>query len=198
MLSLLQPLYLSMVLNANVPGTASQNGRALGVTPAAWTRVEDANWRLVKTQDRDPQTGRADPRWRVDSDSVNATCRHFNVSLVPNPGLGILLGEMLLGSDEYNSAPLVLVDGIVDGGAAAVQAAEMRANNRYAYVMPGDSLIAVYGSSPETSLIVEAASYETTVDAIGSVLGTLAPGEPLTLTLGRIVRRGRAIVSAVE
>ena len=90
-------LSLSMVLNANVPGTASQNGRALGVAPSAWTRVEDANWRLVKTQDRDPQTGRADPRWRVDSDSINATCRHFNVSLLPNPGRRSTLDSIFYG-----------------------------------------------------------------------------------------------------
>ena len=67
-----------------------------------------------------------------------------------------------------------------------------------ACVVPGDTLIAVHCESAGLSLSVEAASYDFTVDAIGAAIGTLGPGESLTLTLGRIVRRGRALVTAVR
>lgn len=187
---------LGMALDAAPPGVASQVGASIAVRPSSWARVEDARWRLVKTQERDSRTGRADPRWRADANCVDATVRHFNVTLNPNPGLGIELGELLLGSEE---APLVLIEGVVEDGAAATHAAETQARGGYACAMPYDTLIAVYpGREGAPGYILEAAPYDATVEAIGNALSATPPGAPITLTLGRIVRRGRALVTAVD
>ena len=188
---------VSMVLESAPPGVASQAGRSLAVSPSTWARAEDANWRLVLAKERNPKTAREEARWRPDADSVEATCRHFNVSITPDPGLGIELGELGFASAADNTVnPLVIVEGLVDGGAAARHAEDVDGNG--ACVVPGDTLIAVHCESAGLSLSVEAASYDFTVDAIGAAIGTLGPGESLTLTLGRIVRRGRALVTAVR
>ena len=186
-----------MVLEASPPGVASQVGGNMRVRPATWATVPDARWRLVKTQERDPKTGRADPRWwRADADCVDATVRFFNCTLMPNPGLGIELSEIILGSEAM---PLVLVDGVVEGGPAAIHAAQATAHDDYACVMPNDTLIAVYaGAESAAGYILEAAPYEPTVEAIGQALGATPSGAPIKLTLGRIVRRGRALVTAIE
>jgi len=187
---------LGMALDAPPPGVASQVGASIAVRPTSWAMVEDARWRLVKTQERDPRTGRADARWRADGDCVDATVRHFNITLTPSPSLGIELGELLLGPEE---APLCLVDGVINGGAAAAHAAEIQANGGYAWAMPNDALIAVYpGREGAPGYILEAAPYDATVEAIGKALRATPPGMPITLTLGRIVRRGRALITAVE
>lgn len=202
------------LLQSKPPGVASQAGRTLQVAPSSWTPVK-VPWRLVKSTERDPRTARAESRWRADSSSVEATCRHFNVSLTPSPGLGISLQELVLGGGD-TALPLTVVDGLIEGSAAAAQAGEEAGG---ACVMEGDTLIAVHGQSG-LSFDVEgllewgsnplaaslqlthssephvwaAASYDDTVDAIGKVICS-SPGSPITLTLGRIVRRGRAVVT---
>jgi len=103
-----------------------------------------------------------------------------------------MLEELVLGSDG-NELPLVVVEGRVEGGAAAEHAAETEANGGGASVIAGDTIIAVYGSTG--SFNVEATSYESTIGAIGALAQA---GAPLTLTLGRIVRRGRAAVTTVD
>jgi len=103
-----------------------------------------------------------------------------------------MLEELVLGSDG-DELPLVVVEGLVEGGAAAEHAAETEANGGGASVIAGDTIIAVYGSTG--SFNVEATSYESTIGAIGALAQA---GAPLTLTLGRIVRRGRAAVTTVD
>ena len=186
-----------MVLQSQVPGVASQMGRSLAVAPSSWTPVEGVEWRLVKTNERNPKTARAEERWRADANDIDSTCRHFNVSIVPSPGLGIELAESTFGDDGLEQEMvLTVVEGLVEGGAAAQHAAAAEADGDGARVMVGDTLIAVHGAAG-VSFGVEAASYDQTVEAVGAALGSVPPGEPLTLTLGRIVRRGRALVTAV-
>lgn len=143
------------------------------------------------SRQRNPKSAREESRWRADGNSIEATCRHFNVSIVPSPGLGLRLGELILGSDD-EAYPLVVVDGLVEGGAAAQQAKEAPIGQ---CAMEGDTLITVHSASG-FSIDVEASTYDYTVEAISAALAS-APGEPITLTLGRIVRRGRAVVTAV-
>ena len=193
MLLFLPALCYGMSLEAGPPAVAraTQAGRSLAVSPSSWERA-DASWRLVVSSARDPKSARMESRWRVDSDSVETTVRHFNVTLQPNPGLGIMLEERMLGSDESMMLPLVVVDGLVKGGAAAMQSASASDG---ACLTEEDTLIRLYCAG--ISVDIEAASYDYTVDAIGTALAAY-PAEPLTLTVGRIVRRGRAVVATVE
>ena len=120
--------------------------------------------------------------------------------LLAHPGGGALeagSGLILLGPEGgFTEAE---VSGLVEGGAAAAHAAETQASGGYAYAMPNDALIAVYpGREGSLGYMLEAASYDATIEAIGQALSATPPGAPITLTLGRIVRRGRAQVTAVD
>ena len=193
---------LAMVLDAKAPAVAQSwsAGASLAVTASSWApALADGSWRLVVEKARvieNDALPRVVERWRADANTVETTIKTFNVTIAPNPGLGIALEEIVLGSGEQE-LPLVLVEGLVEGGAAAAHAEAARAAAdgaaAGAWPMAGDTLTEVRGSG--MAFDVECAPYDGVVGAIGEAL---ASGGPVTLTLARVVRRGRATVTSVD
>ena len=88
-----------------------------------------------------------------------------------SPGIGLALEEV--GSD--GTVGLVLVDSVVDGGNAASTQA----------FLPGDALISVQDSAGTVEVALEGATYDATVEALGSLDPALGS---LIFTVRRLVR----------
>lgn len=89
-----------------------------------------------------------------------------------SPGIGLALEEV--GSD--GTVGLVLVDSVVDGGNAASTQA----------FLPGDALISVQDSAGTVEVALEGATYDATVEALGSLDPALGS---LIFTVRRLVRQ---------
>ena len=166
-----------MVLDAKAPAVAQSwsAGASLAVTASSWApALADGSWRLVVEKARvieNDALPRVVERWRADANTVETTIKTFNVTIAPNPGLGIALEEIVLGSGEQE-LPRVLVEGLVEGGAAAThaEAARAAADGAAAGAGPlaGDTLTEVRGSG--MAFDVECAPYDGVVGAIGEAL----------------------------
>ena len=185
---------VSMVLESAPPGVASQAGRSLAVSLPRG-RAEDANWRLVLAKERNPKTAREEA---AGGQTRTLSRRRAAILMCP-----LRLTQASASSWVSLALPLqrTTPSTHLSLWKAWWMAGQRRGTPRMwmamACVVPGDTLIAVHCESAGLSLSVEAASYDFTVDAITSYRN-LGPGESLTLTLGRIVRRGRALVTVVR
>ena len=91
-----------------------------------------------------------------------------------SPGIGLALEEV--GSD--GTVGLVLVDSVVDGGNAASTQA----------FLPGDALISVQDSAGTVEVALEGATYDATVEALGSLDPALGPRHSLSNTVQASLR----------
>ncbi|KAL1529583.1 hypothetical protein AB1Y20_000526 [Prymnesium parvum] len=156
--------------------------RSLGIHANA----ASPGFRFASRLVRDRETGREKLQLALEPTDPAYVVRAMNVTLTPTPGLGIELEE-LAGSGSSAEGlslegQLVVIAGLVPGGAAATEGS-LRA---------GDTIVAVQagGEVVET----EAVSYETLMQIL---LPAVELGAPITLTIKRIVPRGRATVTAV-
>ncbi len=147
-------------------------------------------WRLAVRRVGDRETGRDVNRLALEPSSPKYVVRTVEVVVTPSPGLGIelteLAGEGETDSGDERSGSLVVVTRVVEGGAVAEQQVDVRV---------GDTIVGVCGSVdgavPDEC---EAMDYDGVLSAL---VANSSPGQPMVLVLKRMVRRGRALVTAV-
>ena len=154
------------------------------------------SWRLAARRVRDRSTGRetqqvslepTDPRWVV---------RELSVQLCVGDRLGLQRTEVCgTGLTEDGLAAeraLVVVSDVIEGGAAHAHA--QQAPPSAPRIAIGDTIVGVTGGGG--GIDTEALGYDATVEALQHALGS--GEETLTLTLKRLVKRGRARVVATS
>ena len=122
-------------------------------------------WAIQKLKDGVRVTSK-DLRFRTEDESIEVP------RSLDSPGIGLALEEV--GSD--GTVGLVLVDSVVDGGNAASTQA----------FLPGDALISVQDSAGTVEVALEGATYDATVEALGSLDPALGS---LIFTVRRLVRQ---------
>jgi ferredoxin len=122
-------------------------------------------WAVQKLKDGVRVTSK-DLRFRTEDESIEVP------RSLDSPGIGLALEEV--GSD--GTVGLVLVDSVVDGGNAASTQA----------FLPGDALISVQDSAGTVEVALEGATYDATVEALGSLDPALGS---LIFTVRRLVRQ---------
>ncbi|KAL3922676.1 MAG: hypothetical protein SGPRY_004472 [Prymnesium sp.] len=158
------------------------------VSPPHATASDDPRpgFRFASRPVRDAQTGRESVKLALEAVDPRNVVRAVNVSLTPAPGLGIELEELTGSGFSADGLPLqgqlVVVRSLVAGGVAQAEGS----------IRAGDTITAVgfAGSFVDT----EACSYDALMETLQAAVEL---GDPITLTMKRVVARGRATVTAV-
>lgn len=158
----------------------------------------DVRWRLAKVRARRSEDGRVEERLELGASSSDYEVAELSVTLPTQPRLGIELVELegtaiVEAEGKPSTQALTVVRSLVEGGNAWRRAADEAAASELGAIAPGDVIVAV-GSGDGDVLGTELLGYDALSDAIASVAAGAAE---LVLVVKRLVRRKRALVTAV-